>query len=588
MRLDHRVPLSAQLSRRRRLTAAVVSPVGTATLLYILVTVGLLAWGLMLNRGAFSFPLDDTYIHMAMAKRLAFQGIWGPTPHGFCSSSSAPLWTLLLAASFRLVGAQQWIPLAWNAVASILVIWSVDRMVASQWASLRVRRWFLAILVLAAPLPALTLVGMEHTFHIVANLWLVWLGARLVTAGPGRTAMLTAAAAGTAAVASLLRFESLSTVAILSGLLLWRRRPLRALALATAAATPLVAMGLLSQAHGGFWVPNPIMTKGYLPWLGRFDAPSMKVGGRAVRALFNSITLSLTCPLLTIALLLWSRRSRPEPQLSVVPVFGATVLLSIVLHLQFAAVGWLFRYEAYLVVASFVAVAVLTPRDFPSRALRWCANVIIGDWPSRLRSFGLAVLAAVALVTYGARAVQSASVAVLSMNDRLLEHVWPARFVKAFYNEATLVVNDVGAMAFLTEARLLDLYGIASSEPVRWRLTSSSRVPTEPLMEWIAHSDARIAVLQTERSWVATVLPPAWVHVADWRIPRNVAYGDHVVGLFARDREEGRRLADALMVFRQQLPAAIDLELTTHDMARRGRTSISPGCVKRAGNAELS
>jgi hypothetical protein len=62
-------------------------------------------------------------------------------------------------------------------------------------------------------------------------------------------------------------------------------------------------------------------------------------------------------------------------------------------------------------------------------------------------------------------------------------------------------------------------------------------------------------------------------------VPRNLVFGDHVVGLFARDREEGRRLADALMVFRQQLPAAIDLELTTHDTATRGRTSISPGCV---------
>ena len=139
------------------------------------------------------------------------------------------------------------------------------------------------------------------------------------------------------------------------------------------------------------------------------------------------------------------------------------------------------------------------------------------------------------------------------------------------------MVNDVGAIAFLIEARLLDLYGIASSEPVRWRIDSSPRLPTKPLIEWIAHSDARIAVLQTEGSWVTTVLPPPWVHVADWRFPRNLVFGDHVVGLFARDREEGRRLADALMAFRQQLPVAIDLELTTHDTATRGRTSTSPG-----------
>jgi hypothetical protein len=73
----------------------------------------------------------------------------------------------------------------------------------------------------------------------------------------------------------------------------------------------------------------------------------------------------------------------------------------------------------------------------------------------------------------------------------------------------------------------------------------------------------RIALLQTERSWVATVLPPAWVHVADWRVPRNVIYGDRVVGVFACNHEEGRRLADALRVFTPQLPGAINLELST-------------------------
>lgn len=565
---DARLAPSAVPPLPGRLTAALVSPVGTAALVYVAVTLLLLAWGLALNDGVFCYPLDDTYIHLAVAKRFALGGIWGPTPHGFCSSSSSPLWTLLLAASFRLVGVREWIPLAWNVVASALVIWSVDRMVAVPWPSRRARRWLLGVLVLVAPLPALTLLGMEHILHVLANLWLVWLSARLVTSPPGSTPAFTCAVLGAAAVTLLLRFEAVFVVASVCGLLCWRRRPLPALAIAAAAAIPLVAMGFFSHTQGGFWIPNSILMKGYLGWRGRIDGVAMAFGGRAVDSLFNSITLSLTCPLVAIASLLWFRRGRPEASPSVAQVVGAIVLWSIVLHLQFAGIGLLFRYEAYLVVAGLLAVALLTPCDVPTRVRQWYAQVVRVDWPSRFRPLALAALAAVPLITYGARAVQSAGLTVLSTNDRLLEHVWPARLVNAFYNDATLVVNDVGAMAFLTDARLLDLYGIASSEPVRLFLGARGGPPLASLREWIGRSDARIAVLQTEQSWVATALPAAWVHVADWRIPRNVVYGDRVVGLFARDQEEGRRLTDALARFAPQLPGAIDLELPAGGVRR--------------------
>ena len=54
--------------------------------------------------GTLVYPLDDTYVHMAMAKHTALDGVWGVTSERFTSASSAPLWTGLLAGVYFIAG----------------------------------------------------------------------------------------------------------------------------------------------------------------------------------------------------------------------------------------------------------------------------------------------------------------------------------------------------------------------------------------------------------------------------------------------------------------------------------------------------
>ena len=69
-----------------------------------------------LDGGNFVYPLDDTYIHMAMARTFSQHGVWGISPDGFASTSSSPLWTLVLSLAFLVFGPAAAAPLVLNVV----------------------------------------------------------------------------------------------------------------------------------------------------------------------------------------------------------------------------------------------------------------------------------------------------------------------------------------------------------------------------------------------------------------------------------------------------------------------------------------
>jgi hypothetical protein len=60
------------------------------TLILLWAVIGLiLVLSLKGNDCQFIYALDDSYIHLAIAKNLTRYGVWGLTPHEFASSSSS-------------------------------------------------------------------------------------------------------------------------------------------------------------------------------------------------------------------------------------------------------------------------------------------------------------------------------------------------------------------------------------------------------------------------------------------------------------------------------------------------------------------
>ena len=126
--------------------------------------------------GHFGYPIDDTYIHMAMAKNFALHGVWGVTRYAFSSSTSSPLFTLLLAVLYFVTGVHRSSARGDGILAIGLIAWCcwvLERAGLSGRMVLAV----VSLLILVVPLYAMTIVGMEHVLHMLLTLMFVHIAA---------------------------------------------------------------------------------------------------------------------------------------------------------------------------------------------------------------------------------------------------------------------------------------------------------------------------------------------------------------------------------------------------------------------------
>lgn len=487
----------------------------------------LVAWSLRHSGGHLVYALDDAYIHMAMARNLAEHGVFGVTRYGFTSSSSSPLWTLTLAGLFALVGARDWLPLVLNLVFAASLLLVAGRLLSAHGVASRAR--FLALLAVAflTPLPALTLVGQEHILH--AALTLAFAG--LLTSAGAEPALLLLAPFLTAA-----RYEGLFLVFIGCLVLAARRRLRFAAALGAVSLLPPVVYGLVSVAHGWYPLPNPVLLKGALGerltgWHRLGLVPFL--GGWSELARTPHL-LALVALAAIVLLARWRSPSSREGTLLL--LFVGTTLL----HLQYAKTGWFYRYEAYLVGFGIVALAV---------ALHDLGGVVRPAWLP-------ALLASAALLTCGIRGVRSYLETPGAVGNIYEQQIQMGRFLARFYAGQVVAANDIGAICYLADVRVFDLWGLASREVAEAKLAGRYATP------WIAQraraQGVRVAVLYERWLDAAGGVPPEWVRAGRWRVGRNVVLGDRTVAFYAVDPAEAGPLADNLRAFAPALPPGVE------------------------------
>ena len=128
---------------------------------------------------AFEYPLDDPYIHLAMASEISKDG-YGVNSGEIASAASSALFPLLLTP-FADTDFQRFLPLIWNVIGLVLTAWIVGKTII--WSGLRGA----AAVILAISTPVFlgsvstSYAGMEHSLHAAASVAIVYGLARFST-----------------------------------------------------------------------------------------------------------------------------------------------------------------------------------------------------------------------------------------------------------------------------------------------------------------------------------------------------------------------------------------------------------------------
>lgn len=504
------------------------------------------------NAGDFTYPLDDTYIHLAVAKNLGAHGTWGINPGEFSSCTSSILWPLLLALFGAAMPWGEQVPLALNFLASAAVIVFVDRWLRELAVGRLVRLGVLLGFVLVVPLGVLTVLGLEHVLQVGLALALLrWGTERMEGPDPGTLRR------GRGLVFALLlvatRFEGLFLVAALAWFLRRAGRRRDAAAILLAGLLPVLAFGAFSLLLGGRFLPTPLWMKGRLS---SELLPALQAAGTDPGRWFQILAgFLLFSPLrslaevgvlawlvlLGLARLIWTRPRAPRRD-----ALGV-VLLTIWLHLCFARTGWVGRYEAWLIAILSIVLAPFAQRLLDSGFRR--------RWP-------LQVAAVLALLAFGAMPVRQRVASTMFQANRGStniheQQVQMARFFDRYRSGEAVGVNDIGAVAYFADVKCVDLWGLSNLEIAELRVAGE----LDPLgIQWEAQV-RNVGVVAMYESVLAETggVPGPWRAVADWRIQRNAVCGSSRLTWFATSPDAVPRLRAQLQAFAPALPGTVDV-----------------------------
>lgn len=510
---------------------------------------------LQATNGHICYPVDDTFIHLAIAKNIVLHHVWGISPYGFTSASSSVLYPILLSGCMLLFGVHAIIPLIINILAGIAFVIILQRWLIRQGLTPLAQLVILFAVIVAIPLPVIVMCGMEHTLQILFCFLFVYRFADEMEKSDARkvktdhSVQMTWRLAWPVYLCGLLlmsiRYEGAIVIATACLILLIRRKIVTALLLGAVSMLPIFVFGLYSIAHGNHFVPNSVSLKSAAPPL-TYDGLSYFFSHGLFNDLFmtdvgyNIASTQRLLLLLPLAYLLFRQPIRRATRFTYVFLLLIPAVLA---QLVFTSWGMFPRYEACLTGCSIVLVSVLAARY---------GRKVLNKMPKQ--TLWLAVLTGTLLfipifmrIKYAFGLTYQASINIYEQQYQM------GQFLGKYYPNTPVAFNDIGAVSWFTQGNNLDLLGLGNIEVADSWGRGGDMISV--FKNLVSRDRVKVAII-FDQSFPRT-LWGNWNKAASWQIPNNVICLHNTVSFFSIYPNDTIALKRNLRDFQSVLPKEV-------------------------------
>jgi hypothetical protein len=504
---------------------------------------------LKFSGGIFSYPLDDTYIHMSIAKNFAQNSTWGINAQQFAAASSSILYTILLAVLFKIFSANILIPFILNAVIAIVLLIVIQKRLEKENVGFTAQLIILFLIIFFTPLPALVISGMEHTLQCLFSfLFLFNFNDWWNEAKSNPRKKIPASMYINGILVCALRYEGLFLAGIVCFILLLNKKIISAFILGFISLLPIIIFGIYSISKGSYFFPNSVLLKatpvevssnGALNFISNILIDKLTLFKNGITSLATQrLLLILPLTYLMFKKFLGDRHSYSQM------IFVLTVCT--LLQLSFASTGWFYRYEAYLVLCSTVVISLIIYKYGKSFISSTSKKIYVAI----VFVFFILIFP---LVLRSAAAYTKAKQACINIYEQQNQM---GNFIKKYYGRDTVAVNDIGAVSYFKQNGIVDLWGLADIDVAKSKRNNYS---TPAFLYNLANQkNVKLAVVYD--SWFDSSLLKKWQKVATWQIKNNVICGDSIVSFYAVENNIAPALKTNLEAYQKLLPADVNVK----------------------------
>jgi hypothetical protein len=133
------------------------------------------------------------------------------------------------------------------------------------------------------------------------------------------------------------------------------------------------------------------------------------------------------------------------------------------------------------------------------------------------------------------------------------------KFVDKYYRGGSILLNDIGAVNFLTNIKCLDILGLSSKKPAE--LFINHRMSVDEINRLSKLAKNKIAIVNDDLLRLFGGVPKNWILISQWKLKKSVISPLDTVSFYACNKEESLKLSKSMREFSKSLPKTLYFRL---------------------------